>query len=219
MQKNIEIKAKLKEGQRMLLIVLIENMAKEAKLLTPESTVDYALITQQTLLHTDTYYQAKEGRLKFREIKDTTTGQESFELIWYDRADAKEAGAKSSQYYRLEFKEKDPALTTAIKNICSKSIGIVKQVEKTRLVYVVQPILKTEEDKKQPTLQARIHIDQVKDKGEFMEIEVILPQLTGTVETETVHALNAHGQNLMNRLIRDLHLDAQDFLTGSYVDM
>lgn len=114
MQRNIEIKAKLKNRNRLL--------EKIIKLCDAENTK--AIELEQL----DIFYRVNIGRLKLRHFG---TGQES-ELIAYERPNEK--GPKLSSYTRVPMATHtaellDKALTSAL--------GVSMQVKKNRLVYLI----------------------------------------------------------------------------------
>jgi predicted adenylyl cyclase CyaB len=94
----------------------------------------------------DTYFQARDGRLKLRE------GNIENYLIFYKRGD--KAGPKQSDVILFETKPGSP-----LKEILVKSVGILVEVDKLREIYFIENI--------------KFHLDTVKDLGTFVEIEAI----------------------------------------------
>jgi adenylate cyclase class 2 len=92
----------------------------------------------------DTYFRSSSGRLKLRE------GNIENNLIWYQRPD--QAGPKTSHCV-LYKTEKDSAL----KAILHDAMGVMVVVDKEREIYFIDNI--------------KIHLDQVKGLGTFLEIE------------------------------------------------
>jgi adenylate cyclase class 2 len=92
----------------------------------------------------DTYFCSSSGRLKLRE------GNIENNLIWYQRPD--QAGPKTSHCV-LYKTEKDSAL----KAILHDAMGVMVVVDKEREIYFIDNI--------------KIHLDQVKGLGTFLEIE------------------------------------------------
>lgn len=80
----------------------------------------------------------------------------SGELIFYERPNTE--GPKLSEYVKLELKENSACV--GLKDILSKTNGILGVVEKLRHLYLIG--------------QSRIHIDQVENLGHYMEIEVFI---------------------------------------------
>ncbi len=92
----------------------------------------------------DTYFRSSSGRLKLME------GNIENNLIWYQRPD--QAGPKTSHCV-LYKTEKDSAL----KAILHDAMGVMVVVDKEREIYFIDNI--------------KIHLDQVKGLGAFLEIE------------------------------------------------
>lgn len=95
----------------------------------------------------DTYFEVKAGRLKLREAE----GRQA-ELIFYDRDEASSAGMESR--YEI-FSVPDPSL----KDVLTEALGVKTVVEKERRLLKMK--------------NARIHLDEVKGLGSFLEFEVI----------------------------------------------
>jgi len=96
----------------------------------------------------DTFFRTGQGRLKLRQ-PSSGAGQ----LIYYVRPD--QDGPKRSDY--LIHETTDPA---GLKDVLSRALGIRGQVEKVRNLYLIG--------------QTRVHLDEVKGLGFFMELEVVL---------------------------------------------
>ena len=96
----------------------------------------------------DTYFHARAGRLKLRQI-DGRRG----ELIWYDRPD--EADARTSSYHVLPVS--DPG---ALKAALAHALGVRGEVRKRRRIYLWHNV--------------RIHLDEVESLGSFLEFEAVL---------------------------------------------
>jgi len=94
----------------------------------------------------DTYFKVNKGRLKLRE------GNIENYLIFYERENKK--GPKQSKVNL--FKNKPGS---SLKEILSKSLGILVIVDKKREIYFIKNV--------------KFHIDTVKNMGTFMEIEAI----------------------------------------------
>jgi predicted adenylyl cyclase CyaB len=99
-------------------------------------------------IQTDTFFRVPSGRLKLREIEGQPTA-----LIWYDRPD--ELSARMSRYYlnSVPDAEKMKATLTA-------ALGVRGVVHKCRAIYLWHNV--------------RIHLDEVRDLGTFMEFEAVL---------------------------------------------
>jgi adenylate cyclase class IV len=100
---------------------------------------------------TDTYYAVRNGRLKRRE-----TGGEDPEWILYDRED--QPGPKISRFRIYTEQEALDRFGTG-----EKPVRIV--VHKVREVYLVDNV--------------RIHLDEVRDLGPFMELEAMVSARQG----------------------------------------
>ncbi|MBX7166625.1 MAG: class IV adenylate cyclase [Pirellulales bacterium] len=96
----------------------------------------------------DTYFRVAQGRLKLREI-DQATGQ----LIWYSRPD--QTAAKTSEYRLVEVCD-CAGLRAALAEAC----GVLVEVDKQREVFLFE--------------QVRIHLDEVRGLGSFLEFEAVL---------------------------------------------
>lgn len=127
---NVEIKANCKQPQ------LIKDILKDQK-------AQFIGIDHQV----DTYFNAKEGRLKLRE------GNIEHTLIHYLRPN--QAGPKSSQIELYH----PPVQDAALKTILTKAMGILTVVDKQRAIYFIENV--------------KFHIDEVKGLGSFVEIEAI----------------------------------------------
>lgn len=96
----------------------------------------------------DTYFNVKKGRLKLRE------GTIENNLIYYRRLDSKEP--KDSDIELIPMPEK---MSADMKSLLKKSLGIWITVEKKREIYFIENV--------------KFHIDEVKQLGNFVEIEAI----------------------------------------------
>jgi homotetrameric cytidine deaminase len=118
----------------------------------PEATLAAALAhgaqDQGVLTQKDTYFAAREGRLKLREEHDAAT------LIAYARADA--ATARTSAYHLVDVP--DPATLTAA---LDAALGTVVVVEKFRRLLLWEGV--------------RIHLDAVEGLGTWVELEAVAP--------------------------------------------
>ena len=131
----------------------------------------------------DIFFKVSKGRLKLR-IFDSGSG----ELIYYIRADSN--GPNVSQYEISVTNEPE-----SLKNILTSSLGVHGIIKKQRTLYKIG--------------HTRIHFDQVKDLGDFIELEFVMQDNTSKNEAlQTV-------RNLMEKLeIQDNHL-----INTSYIDM
>ncbi|MDR3633212.1 MAG: class IV adenylate cyclase [Isosphaeraceae bacterium] len=131
----------------------------------------------------DLFFATANGRLKLRIL-----GAEHAELILYHRADS--TGPKPSNY--LIAPTSDPAALRAILTAVLEPIGVV---QKRRWVYRVG--------------QTRVHLDQVKGLGAFLELEVVLrpdqPERDGVA--------------IAARLMEQLGIVNDQLVEGAYVDL
>jgi adenylate cyclase class IV len=100
------------------------------------------------LIQTDTYFAARSGRLKLRQIEGAAA-----ELIAYERAD--DPGVRMSRYFRIpieDAKSWNAALAGAL--------GITGIVRKRRELLLWHNV--------------RVHLDQVEKLGNFVEFEAVL---------------------------------------------
>ncbi len=99
------------------------------------------------LTQRDTYFNVREGRLKLRE----TAGKKG-ELIFYRRAESSSASMESN--YDIA-----PVADGSTRDLLAAALGIKTVVEKTRRLLMLR--------------NARIHLDDVKGLGNFLEFEVV----------------------------------------------
>lgn len=130
----------------------------------------------------DTYFNVGDGRLKLRELA-TDEGQ----LIFYKRENL--AGPKRSDYEIA--KTGDPE---ALRDILSKIHGTWVEVEKTRQVWLWENV--------------RIHLDDVKGLGQFVELEAVTEE-KGIEES----------RQRVETLMRALEITSDQLVEGSYGDI
>lgn len=131
----------------------------------------------------DTFFHALSGRLKLREYDDNTAV-----LIQYFREDI--AGPKQSTFICSEVPE--PA---SLKAALNNALGIQAIVHKDRTLLL--------------TGQTKIHLDEVANLGQFLELEVVLAPDQQTSE----------GVAIAERLMEALGIEESDLITGAYVDL
>jgi len=93
----------------------------------------------------DTYFNVNTGRLKLRE------GNIENALIHYHREDVAEPKESDFLLYKVDS-------LTLLKELLERALGVLTVVDKEREIYYIG--------------NAKIHIDTVKQLGEFVEIEV-----------------------------------------------
>ena len=136
----------------------------------------------EVLEQSDTFFSVPRGRLKLRMQGDRS------ELIYYERPDL--TSAKESSYCIFPVERPDLLL-----EVLAPSIGIRGKVEKRRHLYRVG--------------NTRIHLDEVKGLGGFIELEVVLD------EGENVD----DGAAIANRLMEKLGIAREDLVACAYIDL
>lgn len=96
----------------------------------------------------DTYFAAREGRLKLRVQPDGA------QLIAYARAD--EAAARTSSYHLVDVPDPD-----ALRAALDASLGAVADVVKARRLLLWRAV--------------RVHLDEVEGLGSWLELEAVAP--------------------------------------------
>ncbi|NOZ05489.1 MAG: class IV adenylate cyclase [Chloroflexi bacterium] len=130
----------------------------------------------------DTYFVVPKGRLKLRE-RDAGPDQ----LVYYERPN--QAGPKRSDYVLVPVED-----STAMGALLERALGAWVIVDKRRDVWLLDNV--------------RIHLDDVKGLGAFLEFEAVCEDEEVSAEYEKVHAL-------MNAL----GIGEQDLIEGSYSDL
>jgi predicted adenylyl cyclase CyaB len=102
----------------------------------------------ESLAQTDTFFAVPSGRLKLREFSDRPA-----ELIFYRRPDT--AGPSESQWAKVTVPD-----AAALRELLARALAVRGQVVKQRTLYWVG--------------RTRIHLDAVRDLGDFLELEVVL---------------------------------------------
>ncbi|MCG8463584.1 MAG: class IV adenylate cyclase [Xanthomonadales bacterium] len=165
------------------------NVEIKARVDTPEALLEK--VKQQNPHHheelhqTDTFFHSgkPEGRVKLREFSDAKA-----QLLSYDRSD--QEGPKMSTYSRCEIDD-----AVGLKATLEHAYGIKGVVEKVRHVYLVG--------------QTRVHLDEVKNLGHFMELEVVLEDEQSLEQGEAI------AQDLMQKL----GIESKDLIQGAYMDL
>ncbi len=163
---NIEIKARCNNHEKIREILHSNN-------------ADFKGIDHQI----DTYFKVPSGRLKLRE------GNIENHLIFYEREN--QTGPKQSNVilYNTE-----PA--SNLKEILTKSLGILVVVDKQREIYFIDNI--------------KFHIDTVAELGTFTEIEAI--DKDGSIGKEKL-------LEQCNKYMQLFGIDDKDLLSVSYSDL
>ncbi len=137
----------------------------------------------ETQYQRDVFFYASRGRLKLRCFPDGTGV-----LVAYDRPDS--AGPKLSDYLLAPV---DGA--SACEEALARALGVRGVVEKKREIAIVG--------------QTRVHLDEVRDLGLFLELEVVLRP---DQDDKT-------GEAIANQLMHDLKIGPRDLLEHAYIDM
>ncbi|XP_056425818.1 uncharacterized protein LOC130367426 [Hyla sarda] len=137
----------------------------------------------EQILQRDVFFNTTKDRLKLRDFQDGT-GQ----LIYYERPD--QLGPKLSNY-----SISNTADPNGLEAVLTQALGVRGKVVKERFLFLVG--------------QTRIHLDRVKDLGDFLELEVVL------IESQTAQDGDLIAQELMN----SLKISQDDLLTGAYMDL
>ena len=131
----------------------------------------------------DTFFRCESGRLKLRAFS-----RESGELIFYRRPD--QQGPKESFYILSPTSEPE-----SLRQVLSLAYGQSGRVRKHRILFIVG--------------RTRIHLDDVQDLGQFLELEVVLS------EDEPADA----GVREAHELMMKLGVDRSQLIEGAYLDL
>jgi len=131
----------------------------------------------------DTYFVCASGRLKLRRGAGNAG-----ELIYYRRDNQR--SPTESFYLRSP-----TAAPEALRSLLTQALGQIGRVEKLRTLFLRG--------------RTRIHLDKVTGLGDFLELEVVLP------EDEPPAA----GIGEANELLRQLGVDSSQLIEGSYLDL
>lgn len=135
------------------------------------------------IIQDDTFFHCETGRLKLRAFS-----KEDGELIFYRRAN--QHGPKESFYVISRTNEPD-----TLREALSLAYGQSGRVQKHRMLFLVG--------------RTRVHLDDVKGLGHFLELEVVLEE--GEHAEVGIH--EAH--NLMALL----GVESSHLVEGAYVDL
>ena len=170
----------------------------EIKLCRPDGLTDSRfsqLLTEMGARHvwdrhqSDTFWHTRSGWLKLREVKnDDADSSVAAELIGYQRS-SETADARPSDYHLSEIVEPQ-----SFKAALDSTLGRIDTVEKTRSLWIWK--------------QTRIHLDQVKHLGAFVELETVL----GDIDEEA-------GRLQLGECSNHLQLDGAERLRTPYLEM
>jgi len=144
-----------------------------------------SIALEAILQQTDTFYNTPKGRLKLRELG---TG-EAF-LIPYLRDDEK--GPKESQYALLPVEKEE---LQRVKDLLTAMYGIRGVVKKQRFLYRFSYV--------------RIHLDDVRGLGRFIELEAVMEDETPEQEA----------QEKVHYLMQLLNISDGDLVDTAYIDL
>lgn len=133
---------------------------------------------------TDTYFKTQKGRFKLRE--SSLTGSY---LIPYLRAN--QTDAKISMYERIDVED-----TNNVKSLFEQLLGIDLVVNKKRIIYLYKNV--------------RIHLDEVKELGTFIEFEAVFDEINSDEKKE---------QQKVNFLMNELNIQKEDLIAVSYENL
>lgn len=135
------------------------------------------------IVQDDTFFHCENGRMKLRAFSE-----EDGELIFYRRAN--QQGPKESFYLRSP-----TSSPGTLREALSQAYGQAGRVQKHRTLFLVG--------------RTRIHLDQVKGLGHFLELEVVLK------EGESVEL----GIREAHTLMAQLGVEESQLVEGAYVDL
>ncbi len=141
----------------------------------------------------DTYFNAKKGRLKTREINN-----KNFELIYYQRPDT--SASKISDYHVIPLSSQD---CKTLKNTLKDTNGLKVVVKKERNLWMHK--------------NTRIHIDKVSKLGQFLELETIISKSNSKTATQEhnqlIELLNIEKHKKIKKSYSDLLVKQQNKTT------
>ncbi len=123
----------------------------------------------------DTYFCVNNGRLKLRE------GEIENNLIHYQRENSEEAKFSDVLLHK-------PNDSESLKSVLSKALGVFVEVHKQREIYFIGNV--------------KFHLDEVRDLGNFVEIEAI--DTDGAFSQQQLTEQCEYYQNLLGILPEDL---------------
>ena len=143
---------------------------------------------EPTLLEqVDTFYNVPAGRLKLRQL-----AADSGELIFYQRPD--EVGPKLSDY---SVSVTDHPET--LRDTLAQALGVCGEVKKRRWLYLSNAF----------GGHTRLHFDEVKGLGHFIELEVVLQEGQSPED----------GERIAEELRTALDIREEDLIECAYLDL
>jgi predicted adenylyl cyclase CyaB len=166
----------------------MENIEIKARVADPEKTREIVKSLDHTFVgldhQIDTYFKMTNGRFKLRE--SSLSGPY---LIFYLRDNL--TGPKSSVYQKLPVDD-----AYGFKNLLYKMQGIHIIIEKKREIYLYENV--------------RIHLDEVKNLGNFLEFEAVMDDRYNDKDLET---------RKVNFLLEKLEISDKDLISVSYENL
>lgn len=156
---------------------------EEARTIARRLATDYVGLQRQR----DTYFHCQSGRLKLRQIEGRPA-----QLIAYRRAD--QTAPKGSDYHLVPVE--DPA---GVKAALSAALGVRGVVCKQREIFLCENV--------------RIHLDQVKGLGVFLELEAVVSRSGGKTGDETAD------RRRIEQLLGEFGILPSALLPASYAEM
>jgi adenylate cyclase class IV len=135
----------------------LETVARKAAAMADEGPIE--------ILQDDTFFACPNGRLKLRAFSADKGERVRGELIFYVRPD--QTGPKESFYLISPTSEPD-----TLRELLSQAYGQAGRVRKHRTLFIAG--------------RTRIHLDQVENLGNFLELEVVLSEDESTEKGEEV---------------------------------
>ena len=151
--------------------------------LTLDKIIEITAQQPTQLRQFDTFFKCNDGRLKLRRFSEAKG-----ELIFYNRSD--EPGPNVSSYLIVPTSSPSQLARTL-----ESAYGLLGHVEKQRLLFL--------------SGRTRIHLDKVKELGDFIELEVVLE------ENESIQ----NGIDEANQLMKILNINSTDLIRHAYVDL
>jgi predicted adenylyl cyclase CyaB len=166
----------------------MENIEIKARITNPSGMKEKIKKFAHTFLgsdhQVDTYFSTKSGRMKLRESQ--LSGNY---LILYRRDD--KSGPRSSVYETIPIDR-----SAEVKSLLGNLLGLEIVVEKKRDIFLFENV--------------RIHIDEVKNLGDFLEFEAVM---------DNKHQNHDREINKVNKLMKILEISNADLVAKSYQDL
>ena len=166
----------------------MENIEIKARVDNPDKKRDIVSALDHTFIgidhQIDTYFKVTNGRFKLRE-----SSLSGAYLILYLRDNL--PGPTSSVYQKIPVDDAD-----GLKNLLHKMQGIHITIEKKREIYLYENV--------------RIHLDEVKNLGNFLEFEAVMDDRYNDKDLET---------KKVNYLLEKLEIDEKDLISVSYENL